>query len=65
MVAVEVAEEYSHLPVDSRSGLEKLTLGSLPAIKEKQLRAPSHKDTWKIPKFVWDTTAGPKKGHGD
>ena len=65
MVAVEMADEYPRLPVDSRPSLKKLTLGSLPAIKEKEVGAPPHKDTWEIPKFVWDASAGPKKSHGN
>jgi hypothetical protein len=56
-----MANEYPHLAVDASPGLKKLALGSFPAIEKKEFRTPPHENTWKIPKFVRDASAGPKK----
>jgi hypothetical protein len=58
-----MANEYPHLSIDARSGLKKLTLGSLSAIEEKEFRTPPNENAWKIPKFVRDTAACPKEGY--
>jgi hypothetical protein len=46
MIAVKMADEDAHLPVNSRPRLKKLTLSSLPAIKEEKLGSPPYQHAW-------------------
>jgi len=65
MVAVKVTDKYPHLPVNARSGLQKLALRSFPTIEQKEFGTPPKENTWKIAKLVRDTSSRPKKGNGD
>ena len=61
VISMQVADEYPHLPVNPGSSLEKLTLGSFPAIEEKEFRASPYEHAWKVSKFVRDASARSKE----
>ena len=57
MVAVQVTDEYSHLPVDSCFGLEELPLCALSTVEEQQLRTSPNQHTGEHSVLAWNASA--------
>jgi hypothetical protein len=61
MVAVKMADEDSHFPIDARPRLKKLALSPLPTIEKEKLRPTPYQHAWKVPKLVRNTSARAEK----